>query len=83
MSEENVERTREAREAWNRRDFDQVLEGLHPEVEFVRFRATGRGSGLEIDTPFAHTLTFRDERVIRFEAFTDRDAALEAAQRRE
>jgi ketosteroid isomerase-like protein len=33
MSEENVEALRRAYEAFNRRDFDGVVEILHPEVE--------------------------------------------------
>jgi uncharacterized protein len=48
-------------------------------VALVRFRATGRGSGVELDVPFVHLLTFRGDKVIRFEAFADRDAAFEAA----
>jgi ketosteroid isomerase-like protein len=34
MSEENVERLRDAYEAWNQGDLSPVLETLHPEVEF-------------------------------------------------
>jgi ketosteroid isomerase-like protein len=131
MSEENVENARWAYEAWNRRDFDQILELVDPEIEwtfaegfarlpgvdtvyhghegirrfwetfiepweqitieveelrdsgdyvvaFIRFRAVGR-DGLEVDAPFVHVLTIRESKVIRFEAFDDRAAALEAA----
>ena len=131
MSEENVEVVRWGYQAWNRRDFDQILELADPEIDwifaqgflrvpgvdavyhghegvrrfwetfiepweqltveveelrdadhcvvaFVRFLAVGR-DGLEVDAPFAHVLTFRESKVIRFEAFDDRPEALEAA----
>jgi uncharacterized protein len=131
MSEENVEIMRWGYEAWNRRDFDQILELADPEIEwtfaegfmplpgadavyhghegvrrfwetfidpweqiaieveelrdsgdrvvaFIRFRAVAR-DGLTVDAPFAHVITFRESRVIRFEAFDDRAQALEAA----
>ncbi len=35
MSEENVQRTRDFIEAYNRRDFDAALEWFHPEGEWV------------------------------------------------
>jgi ketosteroid isomerase-like protein len=132
MSQGNVEVVRQAYDAWNRRDFDRVLEVLDPQIEWtfaggavtglgidstyhghdgvrrfwetfiepwerisieveemrtvgdrvvalVRFRAIGRGSGVKLDEPFAHVLTFRGSHVIRFEAFVDRTEALEAA----
>jgi uncharacterized protein len=131
MTQENVEILRRGYEAWNRRDFDQVLELLDPEIEwtfaggaqfpgtdatyhghegvssfwetfiepweriniepeeirstgdqavaFVRFQATGRGSGVELDVPFVHLFTFRGSKAIRFQAFADRNAAFEAA----
>jgi ketosteroid isomerase-like protein len=131
MSEENVELVRWAYEAWNRRDFDRILEFADREIDwtfaqgmarvpgaddvyhghegvrrfwetfiepwdqitieveelrdsgdcvvaFIRFRAVGRDD-LEIDAPFVHVITFRESKVIRFEAFDDRAAALEAA----
>jgi hypothetical protein len=48
-------------------------------VALVRFRATGRGSGVELDVPFVHLFSFRGSKVIRFQAFADRNAAFEAA----
>jgi uncharacterized protein len=35
MSEENVERVRRAYDAWNRRDFDVVIEVVDPEIEWT------------------------------------------------
>jgi ketosteroid isomerase-like protein len=52
-------------------------------VALVRFRATGRGSGVELDVPFVHLFSFRGSKVIRFQAFADRNAAFEAARLRE
>ena len=34
MSQENEETVRQLIEAWNRRDFDGVLQHFHPDVEF-------------------------------------------------
>jgi ketosteroid isomerase-like protein len=36
MSQENLEKLRRAYEAFNRGDFDTVIEIAHPEIEFVR-----------------------------------------------
>jgi ketosteroid isomerase-like protein len=134
MSQENVEVVRWGYEAWNRRDFDALLEIADPEIEwtfageaqfpgtdavyhghegvrrfwetfiepweqvtiqvdelrdsgdivaaFIRFQAVAR-DGLKLDVPFTHLLTFRRSKIIRFEAFSDRKDALEAAGLRE
>jgi ketosteroid isomerase-like protein len=39
----------------------------------------GKGSGLEFSEPFAQVLTFRGEKVVRFEIFIDRADAERAA----
>jgi ketosteroid isomerase-like protein len=39
----------------------------------------GRGSGIEYSEAFSQVLTFRDDKVVRFEIFVDRDEALRAA----
>jgi ketosteroid isomerase-like protein len=41
MSEENVEMVRRGYEAWNRRDFDQLLELTDPEIEFRPVSVSG------------------------------------------
>jgi ketosteroid isomerase-like protein len=46
---------------------------------FIRFRATGKGSGLQTDAPMALLLTVRNGRVIEWGQFGDRRNALEAA----
>jgi ketosteroid isomerase-like protein len=44
MSEENVERVRWGYEAWNRRDFDQLLEFADPEIEWRPVSVSGETS---------------------------------------
>ena len=44
-----------------------------------RVHATGRGSGVELDQPFAMACWFRDGKFARTQSFLDHDAAIEAA----
>jgi ketosteroid isomerase-like protein len=48
-------------------------------IVIVHVSGRGRGSGLPIDTRFAHLLTVRGGRVVRLRAFFDREEALHAA----
>ena len=48
-------------------------------LAFVRVRATGRGSGVEVDISPAHEFTIRAGLIVRFKAYGDRAEALEAA----
>jgi ketosteroid isomerase-like protein len=50
---------------------------------FARVSATGQESGAAVDSPVAHEFTIRGEQVVRFKAYLDRAAALEAAGLRE
>ena len=52
-------------------------------VALVRLRGRGRGSGVPIDAPFAHVVTFRGEQIAHFKAYEHRDEALEAVGLRE
>src|SRR5262245_65141144 len=45
---------------------------------FVRVLARGEESGAPVELPAAHELTIRDERLVRFKAYVNRDEALEA-----
>jgi uncharacterized protein len=47
MSEENVEIVRRGYEAWNRRDFDQVLEDADPEIEWTFAGAAAQFPGTD------------------------------------
>ena len=46
---------------------------------FVRVSATGHMSGVPVANRVAHELTIRDDRLVRFKVYGDRDRALEAA----
>jgi ketosteroid isomerase-like protein len=52
-------------------DADRVL-------VFVRFVASGEGSGVPVEARVAHEITMRDGRLVRFKVHPDRDRALEA-----
>jgi ketosteroid isomerase-like protein len=70
-------------EPWERfeieeRDYREIDEQV---VCFVRLRAKGRGSGLELDQPVAMALWFRGGKIARAQSFLDGDQALEAASK--
>ena len=44
-----------------------------------RSSATGRESGAQVEIRVAHEFTIRDDLVVRFKVYADRDHALEAA----
>ena len=46
---------------------------------FITLRATGKGSGVAVDSQMAYLLTIRDGRVVEWGLFGDRSKALEAA----
>ena len=48
-------------------------------VVFARDHGTGRTSGVPVEFVYAQLITLRDGRVTRWQAFTDRNEALEAA----
>lgn len=52
-------------------------------VATVRFRARGRGSGIEVDARLYDVFTLRDGRIVRMDQFTEQSEALEAAGPRE
>jgi ketosteroid isomerase-like protein len=47
-------------------------------VAFVRLQGRARGSGVPIDAPFAHVVTFRGSKVVAWRAYEHRAEALEA-----
>ena len=49
----------------------------------VLSRARGRTSGVEVERKTTQVWTFRQDKVVRFETFTERARALEAAGLRE
>ena len=46
---------------------------------FVRVSATGHKSGAQVETRVAHEFTIRDDLLVRFKVYGDRDEALAAA----
>jgi ketosteroid isomerase-like protein len=52
-------------------------------VVTVRFRARGRGSGVEVDARLYDVFTLRDGRIVRMDQFADRSEALQAAAARD
>jgi ketosteroid isomerase-like protein len=67
------------------RSFDSMATELHElfdagdhVVAHVTFRTRSGGSDHQVSQPEAHTWTFRDGRIVRFEWGRDLDAALEA-----
>jgi ketosteroid isomerase-like protein len=48
-------------------------------VAFLHTYARGRSSGIDVDVPVGHLLSFRDGKVLRFVSYYDRDEALRAA----
>jgi ketosteroid isomerase-like protein len=71
-------------------DMDEVWKSLRPEPrEFLdmgdrvvvvgRMVAKGKGSGVEVEREFAGVWTVRNGRIVRWDLFSDRAEALEAA----
>jgi ketosteroid isomerase-like protein len=52
-------------------------------VATVRFRARGRGSGIEVDARLYDVFTLRHGKIVRMDQFTERSEALEAVGLRE
>jgi ketosteroid isomerase-like protein len=52
-------------------------------VATVRFRARGRGSGIEVDARLYDVFTLQDCRIVRMDQFTEQSEALEAVGLRE
>jgi ketosteroid isomerase-like protein len=52
-------------------------------VATVRFRARGRGSGIEVDARLYDVFTLRHGKIVRMDQFTERSEALETVGLRE
>jgi ketosteroid isomerase-like protein len=51
-------------------------------VVSMRQRGRGKASGAEVELPFIHVWTVRDDRAVRVQSFTDRDDAVRYARQR-
>jgi ketosteroid isomerase-like protein len=90
MSQQNVEKAKQALAAYNRRDFDAAVEFFDPEIEWVLPPSVRADSchgpedvkrfWREVDEElFHHLIAFRDGRIVRIEHFTDWAEARTAA----
>ncbi len=66
-----------------RLDAEELIDAGSSVVVAVRERGRGKGSGAPFDQRWAQVWTFRRGRIIRWELFPDKAAALEAAGLRE
>ena len=66
-------------DAWEIEPRELIKAGPNQVVAIVRDRARPKGSTASIDNEFAHLWTLLDGRVVRFQAFTEKAEALEAA----
>ena len=57
---------------------DRIIDIGERVLVLSHFQARGR-DGIEVRLPFAHLWTLRDGQVVRLDAFSDQDRALEAA----
>lgn len=66
--------------AWTdyRLDAEEIIDAGSSVVLVARERGRGKGSGAPFDRRFAQVWTFHRGRIIRWEIFTDKAAALEA-----
>lgn len=60
-------------------EFEELFDAGDKVVVFARDHGIGRASGVPVEIVYAQVMTLRDGKIVRWEAFTDRDAAVEAA----
>jgi ketosteroid isomerase-like protein len=61
-------------------EIEQLTEAGDRVVAVARYHATGRESGVVVETTVAHVYAFEDGRIARWEMFNTRDEALEALE---
>jgi ketosteroid isomerase-like protein len=68
-------------EVWDdlRMEPERIFDKGNQIVVFVRVCGRGKGSGVEVETRFAHLATVRAGKVVRLVVYPDRIKALEAA----
>ena len=79
----NYKRWNEAWEEGAETTLDEVIGDGDRVFVAARFRASGRASGVEVDTRLYEVYTVRDGKVLRIDEYATRDEALEAAGLRE
>jgi ketosteroid isomerase-like protein len=80
-----IEASRRYWGAWTdyRLDAEELIDAGSSVVVVVRERGRGKGSGVPVERCWAQVWTFSQGRLIRWELFPDKAAALEAAGLRE
>ncbi len=75
----------EWREVWEDADSDllELIDGGDRVVSVYAYRGRGRASGVSVEETFATVWTIEDDKAVRVEWFTGREAALEAVGLRE
>ncbi len=67
-------------DSWD--EFEQQIEEVHTEHDcvllFIRLTASGRGSGIDVQSRYAHLWVMREGRGVRVDAYYDRESALAA-----
>jgi ketosteroid isomerase-like protein len=67
-------------DSWD--EFEQHIEEVHAEDEcvllFIRLTASGKGSGINVESRYAHLWLMHQGRGVRVDAYYDRDSALAA-----
>jgi ketosteroid isomerase-like protein len=62
--------------------FEQQIEEVHGQEDcvllFIRLTASGRGSGIDVESRYAHMWSMREGRGVRVDAYYDRESALAA-----
>ena len=59
--------------------FEEAIDAGDYVIQPILFRGRGRGSGIEIESRFFEVFTIQGGRAVRWEEFSDRSEALEAA----
>jgi ketosteroid isomerase-like protein len=76
MSGENVDKIRRAYDAYSRGDFDTAVEGVHPEVEFVRPGGQAPVTGARAFRAWMEPDAFEDVRLEPLEFHTNGNKVL-------
>jgi uncharacterized protein len=58
---------------------EEIIDAGDRQLQVILFRGRGRGSGVKVEARFYEVYTVRDGRTVRWEEFSDRAEALEAA----
>jgi uncharacterized protein len=62
-----------------RHEPEKFLDAGDKVVAFLNTLARGRGSGVDVEVPVAHVLSFRDGKCLGYVSYHDRDEALRVA----